>query len=311
MRVSDLMKFDRAQLDGQAASNRLAVATAQVSTGEKLVQPGDDPGAAGQVIVAQAQEQRFDAIATSTGRAGDEITAADNALSSINTALSRASGIAVQLSSSQYGATERAAGATEVQGLISTITASLDTQVGGRYIFGGSQDSSAPFAGLLRDASGNVDTSATGAYSGDTEVRQVEIAPGVAQDASVRADVALRGAGGGTDAILALGNLANALAGNDPTTAASIIAPLTQATSQVAMARSQAGTIMNTLDAAVAANQTARDSAKKQVSSLTDADTIKATSDLAQAQQALQTSLTATSQSFQFSLLKVLGTTTL
>jgi flagellar hook-associated protein 3 FlgL len=306
MRVSDLMTFDRAKLDGQAASNRLATATARASTGEKLVQPGDDPGSAGLVIRAQGQKQRLDAIATSAGRAGDEVNAADTTLGNINTALSRASQIAVQLSSSQYGASERAAGAQEVQGLISTIAASLDTEVGGRYIFGGSQDRTPPFAGLVLDATGNVDTTATGAYSGDTAVRQVEIAPGVLQDSSIRADVALRGVGGGVDAIAVLGSLANALAANDPATVASTVGQLSASIAQVATARSQAGSIMNTLDAAVSANQTARDDATKQISSLTDADSIQAASDLALAQHALQSSLTATSQGFQFSLVNKL-----
>ena len=62
----------------------------------------------------------------------------------------------------------------------------MNTQVAGRYIFGGTKDSAPPF-----DASGN--------YVGDGNVRQIEIAPGLLQASSIRADVALKGTGGGID----------------------------------------------------------------------------------------------------------------
>jgi len=303
MRVSDMMLYDRAQIDGGANRSRLDEATARASTGVRVAHPGDDPAAAGQVVLEQSRMQQLDALATSTGRAADEITAADGALNDVSTALSRANELAVQLSSSPYDAAQRAAGAQEVQGLISTIVASLDTKVGNRYVFGGTQDSTQPFDGLVLDAAGNVDTAATGVYRGAADVRQVEIAPGILQDASVRADVALRGAGGGVDVIATLSNLANALAANDPTAAAATVSQIAQGITQVSTARAQSGAIVNALDAATSANQAARDDAKKRVSGLADADEIQAASDLALAQHALDTSLTAIAQSFKFSLL--------
>ena len=175
--------------------------------------------------------------------------------------------------------------------------------MGNRYVFGGSQDATAPFDGLVLDATGNVDAAATGLYRGAADVRQVEIAPGVLQDASVRADVALRGAGGGVDVIATLSALANALAANDPAAAAATIDQLAQGTTQVSTARAQSGAIVNALDAATSANQAARDDAKKRISGLADADEIQSASELALAQHALDSSLTAIAQSFKFSLL--------
>src|SRR5512142_3368648 len=246
MRISDQMIYGRAQVDGAAARSRLDQATAVASTGQRVVHPGDDPAAAGLVAAERVRMQRLEALATTTGRASDEITAADGALGGIATALTRAAEIATQLGSAPYSATERTAGAAEVKGILSSVLAALNTQVGNRYVFGGSQDASPPFDGLVLDASGNVDATATGVYRGAADVRQVEIAPGVLQDASVRADVALRGAGGGTDVIATLSALANALAANDPTAVAATQAGLSQAISQVAVARSQSGAIMNT-----------------------------------------------------------------
>jgi len=306
MRVTNSMLFDRAARDGDAARSRMDQATARVSSGTKLVQPGDDPAAAGLVALERIHQGQFDAIATTAGRASDELTAADGALNTVSNALARARELAVQLSNGSYAASDRAAGATEVKGLISTIVSALNTKVGDRYIFGGTRDDAAPFDGIVTDASGNVDAALTGAYHGDTLVRQVEIAPGVLQDASVRADVALKGAGGGTDVLATLANLANALSANDPTAVAATLTGLTQGTTQVATARGMAGANMATLDAAVTANQSARDDAQKRIASLADADPIQAASDLAAAEQALQASLTATAQSIQFTLLNKL-----
>ncbi len=303
MRVTDQMMYDRAQIDGGAARSRLDAATARASSGVRVAHPGDNPAAAGLAVSERARMQRLDALATSTGRAADEITAADGALNDISDALGRASELAIQLSSAPYDAAQRAAGAKEVQGLISTIAARLDTRVGNRYVFGGTQDSTPPFDGLVLDASGNVDAAATGVYRGAADVRQVEIAPGVLQDSSVRADVAFRGAGGGVDVIATLASLANALAANDPTAVAATIGQIDKGITQLSTARAQSGAIMNTLDAATSANQAARDDSEKRLSGLADADEIQAAGDLALAQHALDTSLTAIAQSFKFSLL--------
>ncbi|HVO19376.1 MAG TPA: flagellar biosynthesis protein FlgL [Anaeromyxobacter sp.] len=301
MRVTDTMFYDRAEVDGAAARSRLDQATATASSGLRVVQPGDDPGAAGALVSEGVNMQRIGAIATAAGRAADEVTAASDALGQIQTSLARASEIAVQLSSSQYGASERAGGAAEVQALISTILSDANTKVGDRYIFGGTADSAQPFDGLALAADGTVDAS-TGTYRGAADTRQVEIAPGVAQDASLRADVALRGVGGGVDVIATLTSLANALSANNAAGVAATVGQLSQGVSQVSTAQSQAGTCLDTLDTAVSANQAASSDAQKRIANLGDADEIQSASDLALAQHALDTSLTAISQSFKFSL---------
>src|SRR5512138_2797595 len=116
MRVSDSMIYNRAQVDGGAARERLEQATARASTGVRVVHPGDDPAAAGLVTAERIKLQRMEAIASSTGRAADEITAADSALGGIANDLARANELATQLGSDPYSAAERAAGAKEVQG---------------------------------------------------------------------------------------------------------------------------------------------------------------------------------------------------
>jgi len=290
MRVTDRMLFDRATRDGGRATAAAEKAIGVASTGVKLARAKDDPGAAGLVVLDKAKSERLAAIATTAARASDEISSVDSALGAVGTALIRAKELAVQLSNASYGAAERAGAASEVQGLLQEAISALNSEVGGRYVFGGEEDGAPPF-------------DAAGAYAGDTAVRQLEIAPGVTSAASVRADVAVKGANGGVDVLAALSSLATALSTNDVAAVRAALDPLTAGTAQLARARTDAGNIMATLDAAVTASQAGRDEAIEAAANLTDADPIAAASELARAERALEASLTAVAKGFKFTLL--------
>jgi len=294
MRVTDSMRYDQAVRDTGRAREAAENAISRASSGLRVARAKDDPGAAGLIALDRARADRLDAIATSAGRASDELTSADGALATVSNAVARAREIAVQLSNGTYGASERAGAATEVQGLLATAVSALNTRVGGRYVMAGDLDSTAPF-----DAAGN--------YLGDTAVRQVEIAPGVLQAASVRADVAVKGAGGGVDVLQALTDLASALTANDPVQIRAALDPLGQGTDQLSRARAEAGTAMATLDAAVSASKAGRDDATADASHLGDADVVAAATDLSRTQAALDASLSAVAQGFKLSLVDKLG----
>jgi flagellar hook-associated protein 3 FlgL len=293
MRVTDSMLFENATRDGGAARARLEAAIGPASTGKRVVHPGDDPAASGLVTQTDAAAARADAIGTAAQRASDELSAADGALNDVTNALARAREIATQFASAGYTAAQRAAGAAEVKSLHDQMVASLNAQVGGRYLMGGTLDGQPPF-----DAAGN--------YRGDGNVRQVELAPGVLQDASVRADVAMKGAGGGVDTLATLDALQAALQANDQAGVAATLTPLASSTDQVSVARNQLGIDMAAFDTSVAANRSVRDAAKARASHLTDADVIDASTQLAAAQRGLEASLTATSQGFKLTLLDYL-----
>jgi flagellar hook-associated protein 3 FlgL len=290
MRVTDRMMFDLATRDTGQARDRMEQAISQASTGARLVHPKDDPAGAGLVAIDRARAARLDAIAQTAGRASDELQAADGALDAVANGVARARELAVQLSSSQWSAEDRAAGAKEVRGILADAVASLNAQVGGRYVLGGRLDGKPPF-------------DVAGGYSGDDGVREVEVAPGVTQAASVRADVAVKGAGGGVDVLSTLSALADALDRNDAAGAGATLGSLAKGTAQLGSARGEAGAAMATLDAAATANRTARDGAKASASAIADADPVEAASALALAQRALDAALTATAKGFDLTLL--------
>ena len=292
MRVTDQATFNQTSTDIARARERLQTATTVSSSGVRVTHPGDDPGAAGLLVTVNANQARFDAIQKTAGQASDELASADGALNAVGNALTRAEELTVQMANST-NASGRAGAAGEVQSILNEVVAALNTRVGNRYLFGGNVDNAPPF-----DATGN--------YLGDDGVRRVEIAPGVTEAASVRADVAMKGASGGVDILSTLSALATALTANDQSGIQAALDPLSQGISQVAQARTAVGNSMNAFDTAVTVGQAARDDQKKVASDLSEADVFEAATNLAAAQQALETSLAATAQGFRLSLLNFL-----
>jgi flagellar hook-associated protein 3 FlgL len=294
MRVTESMIFDENLRGLQAARDREQQAVQQTSSGVRVTHPGDDPAAAGQIVLQRLETARAQAIGQGVAAASSELNVADASLNDLSNLVVQARQIAMQLANSNYSASDRAAAAEQVQGMIGDASRILNAQVGGRYIFGGDKDGAAPF-----DPSGN--------YAGDASVRQIETAPGVLQDVSVRADVMVKGAGGGVDLFATLQSLQSALTANDPAAVSNTLGALDSVTSQVALGRAQVGTQMNALDAASQAVKTAVTNGTAAISQLADADVIDSASKLAQAQQALDAALTATSKSFGLSLVDKLG----
>jgi flagellar hook-associated protein 3 FlgL len=301
MRVTDQMLFELASRYGGEARSRLERATAQTASGLRVSHPGDDPAAAGLLVGSRIAQVRLEAIASAAGRASDELAVADSALDGVSNAVVRARELAVQLVNPTYAPAQRAQAAGEVDGLLQQVVAQMNSRVGDRYVFGGNRDGSAPF-------------DASGAYLGDTGVRQVEIAPGVLSAASVRADVALKGvdptSGTGTvtgaDVPATLRALAAALRANDLAGVRATLDGLDRGLTQVSAARASVGDAQGAMDTAVTASKAARDDERARASKLGDVDIVESATELSLAQRALEASLSATAQGFRLTLLDYL-----
>jgi flagellar hook-associated protein 3 FlgL len=289
MRVTDRMMFDTATLNAARSRDRAQEAMEEVSTGMRVQHPGDDPAVAAAMVRGRQVVDRMDAINQNAGRAGDEVNAADEALQSLATVLSRARELAVQMGNDTYSATDRAGAATEIDALVRQAVTLMNRDVNGRYIFGGDQDRTPPF-----DIAGN--------YTGDTAVRQVEVAPGVLEDASVRADVAVKGVGGGVDLFATLQSLSAALTSNNGDGIRGALTNIDSATTQVTTTLAKIGSMGDAFSTAQTLATTTRDATIKTVATQAEADIFAASSKLALANHALDATLTAAAQSFRFSL---------
>jgi flagellar hook-associated protein 3 FlgL len=293
MRVTNRTIFETAQRQIAAARDRLQQASDRVSSGMRVVHPGDDPAAAGLMVSHEIAIERHQSIDQGVSRASDEADVADGALQSVSTLLTRARELAVQFGNDSYSASERAAGAQEIRDISGQVGVLMNTSVAGRYIFGGNSDRSPPF-----DAAGN--------YLGDTAVRQVETAPGLLQSSSIRADQALKGVGGGVDVFATLSTLATALSGNNGAGVRATIDNLGTSTDQIAAALSQIGGSLDAFQSARAIGDVAKAAVQKMLSSESEVDIFAATSQLAQSQQGLEAALAASAKSFSLSLMDFL-----
>jgi flagellar hook-associated protein 3 FlgL len=287
------MTFDQAKAHVASARERANDAQNQVTSGIRVVHPGDDPAAAGRMVSQRFAIQRFEVIDKSIASAADELETADGALQNVSTLLARAQQLAVQLGNDTYGPTERKAGAQEIGSISMQISQLMNTQVAGRYIFGGNVDNAPPF-------------DLAGTYTGDAGVRQVEVAPGLRQNASVRGDQVAKGAGGGVDIFAALSTLATALNNNDGINIRGAVDGVSKSTDQVAAALTTTGSMMSALESAKTIGTVAKDSAQKVLSAESEIDIFEAASNLAQAQNSLEATLSASARSFSTSLLDYL-----
>jgi len=290
MRVSDQALFNLANDRIMRARVETAEAGDRVSSGKRIEHPWDASGDAGMVVRHQQESGRQDGIFTAATRAADELRVVDGAMDQVTTTLTRAKELAVQLSNDTYSATDRSNAAAEVAQLFNAVVSQLNLRFGDRYVFGGTQDATAPF-----DAAGN--------YLGDANIRRVEIAPNVLQDASSRADVAIKGVGGGTDVLQSLQDFSTALTTNNAANIRAAVQSLDDGISQVSRERSRIGSMMNVFDVASTMAKQGRDAATDARGRLEDVDIFEASTRYAATQRALEASISAASQQFRLSLL--------
>ncbi|MDX2022238.1 MAG: flagellar hook-associated protein FlgL [Deltaproteobacteria bacterium] len=290
MRVTEKMLFNTGQVQTAAARERLEKAMVEVSSGKRITHAADDPAGSGIIITSKISQQRYEAIQQAVGRSADELNTAEGVLGEVSNVMQRGRELAMQLGSAQFSGPDRATSANEVDGLFNTVIGLMNTEVGGRYIFGGTQDDAPPFQ-------------ADGTYVGDAGIRQVEIAPGVLEPVSLRADIALKGVGGGVDVTQVLRDFAIALRNNDVVGVQNALDGFDKSLNQVSGARKDAGASLNILQTSDQVSRLSRDQMKIQVANVAETDLPEAASKMALANTALEAALAATASSFKMSLI--------
>jgi flagellar hook-associated protein 3 FlgL len=258
----------------ETARNTLAGAQGRASSGLRVAAPSDDPLAASLARREAARIARTEAGMRTSDAGRMDLDAADAALDQVGALLSRAREIAVSSATVTVGADERRGAAREIEHIREEIIALGNTEVAGRYVFGGNLDDAPPF-------------DATGAYVGDGAVRELEVAPAVRLASGVSA-ITTFGVGTGTDVLATLETLRVALDADDVPTIGVSLDALTVATGQVLDARADLGASMNAFDVARAAAQRSHDRAVADRQRLVGVDPFDAYTELVRAERALE-----------------------
>lgn len=158
MRISTQMMYEQNMRGITSSQSKWMEYGEQMSTGQRVNRPSDDPIAASQaVVVAQAQEQnkQYDTARTF---ATQKVSLEESVLQQVTGSITSAHTKLVAAANGTLSDDDRASMATELQGIRDQIMNLANTADGnGRYIFAGYKTSDAPF------------DKTTGAYGGGTE----------------------------------------------------------------------------------------------------------------------------------------------
>jgi flagellar hook-associated protein 3 FlgL len=117
----------------------------QISSGQSVNVPSDDPAAAASLVQNANQTSAVDQFLRSIGSIQGEAQNADSAVSSVITALQRAISLGVEGASGTLNPSDRAAIATEVQGIQSQLLSLANLSYQGSYVFAGTATQTAPY----------------------------------------------------------------------------------------------------------------------------------------------------------------------
>lgn len=174
MRVSSLSQYLQTSQGLQSALGRVQQVQAQVSSGKTLTSWADDPASASAAERYRAEEADWATYQKSATDATSWLGAADGALQSMSTIMSRVKQLAVSAQSGALTTQSREAIASEIDQLRDQLKDLGNTTQLGRSIFGGFQP-----AALAQDAAGNI------TFVGDAGQVKRQVSPTVTLDVNV------------------------------------------------------------------------------------------------------------------------------
>jgi flagellar hook-associated protein 3 FlgL len=154
MRIPSNTASDTLILQLQRLTTRQSQLQTQVSTGQRITDPSDDPAAMGRVLELQAEQQQLQQFSQNNGRAVEISEASYSAIDELKKISDRAG----ELSTLGAGVTSPdayQAYTTELNQLIEQGMQVVNTQFNNEHLFGGTKTDAPPFA-AARDANGNI-----------------------------------------------------------------------------------------------------------------------------------------------------------
>jgi flagellar hook-associated protein 3 FlgL len=300
MRITEGIISGRNLADLQRANAAVAKASQQVSTGNRLSRPSDDPQAVQKALNLRgdlaATAQYMDTASASQGWA----QATDDALSDINEVLQRAREAVVQGGNGTMSQKDRNDIATQIDQLIGQAKASGNATFDGQYIFAGQKTDTAPY-----------DPDGADTYNGDTGSIVRTIGPGVSVQLNGSMGSVL---GNGSDgkALQVLRDIAAHLRGGTAADTNALrtsdLSAIDASMADVSTARAEAGALSNRLTTAANRLTDMQTSTEKVRSGVEYVDLAEAISTLSSQQAVYQAALQATGSSLsQRTLMDFLG----
>jgi flagellar hook-associated protein 3 FlgL len=297
MRIATLTVSNTALSQIEDLTQNLSNVQTQVSTGQRVSKPEDDPSAVGQIIDLQVEQQQLAEYQQNATKALQTSQASSSALTNIKSLSDRATQIA-SLGSSTESDSAAAAYATETNQLIEQAVQSANTTLSGDYLFGANAVNTAPFQ-VTRDASGNISNVT---YVGSANTASVPISSSTTVSPSTDATTNH----GLADFINNLVSLRDALTSNDTSAAATASTNLDTTENTIINAISEAGAVQSRIQINQSQMTSQATNLQQFVSNDRDVDMSQAMVELSQTQVAYQAALQSTTTIMSKSLLDYL-----
>ncbi|WP_298436434.1 flagellar hook-associated protein FlgL [Geobacter sp.] len=269
----------------------------QSSTGLKVSKPSDDPVTAQQILHLKGLIAQGDQYDRNISNGTAWLSMGESAMSEMGNVLSRAKELAVQMANGTNDQNARTAAMNEFTQMRNQLILLGNTQLNGRYIFGGFKNDTPPF-----DAAGN--------FTGTDDQIMVEVDRGAQVAINYSGGNLLRGGtppgSSGTDIIGIFDNLITALGSNNQAGVQAELPNLDSATAQLLSTRTDLGARMNRFDGAKNILDEMKYSLTKVLSDKQDVDFMQVVSDLSKQQTAYQAAVAASAKVSQVSLLDYL-----
>jgi flagellar hook-associated protein 3 FlgL len=278
-------------------TDNLSTLQNQVSTGQRISQPEDDPAAVGQLINLQTEQQQLAQYQRNASTALEISQASTSALTNLKSISDNASEIAITGSGAE-NATDATGYATQVNQLLEEAVQSANTTLGGSYLFGGTASQTAPFQ-VQRDANGNI-TQVT--YNGSNATASIPISDGTSVS-PYTSGTTNQGLAGFLNNLV---SLRDALTANDSSTVATVSSSLQTTENTIIDSISQQGAVQSGIQVIQTQQQTSATNLDTLVSKNRDADMAQAMTQLSQAQVAYQAALQSTALIMSKSLISYL-----
>jgi flagellar hook-associated protein 3 FlgL len=268
------------------------------STGYKVNVPGDDPVAAQQILHLKSLTNAQTQYARNITNASSVLTMSDSAMSGMGDVLSRTKEIALEMANATNNSDSQAAALKEVEQLKSQMVMLGNTQLNGKYIFGGFQSDKPPF-----DTAGNFTPASI-------DNVQTEIDTGSQMSVNYSGATLISGgipAGStGVDIMSIFDRLSTALTNGSVTGVQAELGNLDSSLSQVLVGRSVMGASINRLTSVTSVSEDTQLATSKVLSKIQDVDITQVISDLAKQATAYETAIAASAKVAQMTLLDYL-----
>ena len=275
-------------------STQQATLQNEVSTGQKISEPEDDPSGVNTALTLESELRSIQQYGSNASQALTVAQSSSAGLTSLKSVSDRAGELAT-LGTGTLGTSAMQSYGTETNQLIEQAVQTANTQFDGSYIYGGTASSTPPFT-VTRDSSGNISNVT---YAGNTSQASIPLSSSTSVSATTDGTTNQ----GIATFLNTLITLRNGLNNGDTTAVTNVQAGLTDGENTIVSAIATNGGIQSRIQAAQTEQTSQTTNLQTDMSSVVDADLPTTITKLDQVQTAYQAALQSAVSTMQLSIL--------